>query len=82
MFSLRLNEAAAFQAVLRRRFSQLIQLQLQDYDNTVLVASSAPLDPDQLAHDLRQSEVLGAAASRLEVSRPSPVSRHRLRRVQ
>eukprot|EP00439_Symbiodinium_sp_Y106_P003517 s4706_g1.t1 len=77
-----LDEAAAFQTRLRRQFPQLIHLQVQDYDNTVFVASSLPLDADRLADRVMESEVLCTCAPALRVCPPSAVPRRRLRRKQ
>lgn len=62
-----IDEAAPMAAALARHFRGLISIEVEDYDNRVLVAGRAPLSARALRAALRADPILGATLPRLKL---------------
>ena len=62
-----IDEAAPMAAALGRRFRGLISIEVEDYDNRVLVAGGARLSPRGLRAALGADPILGATLPRLRL---------------
>lgn len=76
-----IDEAAPMAAALARRFRGLISIEVEDYDNRVLVAGRAGLSAKQLRAALGGDPILGATLPRLKFRTLATAGQRRASRV-